>query len=77
MRQIRGMQCQIIWKQLVLSCVFKFFLEGLLAELKVEQECVTSVLDRLVVGNCLVNRLSNINTQHLLLEKCWCSIVKF
>jgi hypothetical protein len=47
----------------------KFF-ECLLAELWVEQECVTSVFDTFVGGNCLENGLSNVNTMQVaLMEK--------
>lgn len=37
---------------------------------------MTSVLDTFVVGNCFIDRLSNINMEYRLLEKCWRSVVK-
>jgi hypothetical protein len=58
-KKVRG------WVILVLveqgdGCSLKFC-ESLLAELKIEQECVTSFFDALVGGNYLTGRLSNVN----------------
>ena len=37
---------------------------------------MTSVLDTFVVGDRFIDRLSNVNMEYRLLEKCWRSVVK-